>query len=153
MPAGRPSKLAIDPELQGRIMAMVRVGMFPDRAAVAAGIGERTHYLWQQKGYQEREQREAGKVPRKTWQVYLDYVDELDQAVAEAEFLLVGKITKGGTDGPDLRWILERRFRDRWSTKATGPAATQPAAAGPGQKASAVDQVAAKREQRRVKKA
>lgn len=151
MPAGRPPTLTIDPSVQGKIMAFVRAGAFPERAAVAAGVAERTHYLWQSKGLEERAHREAGNKPRKTWQVYLDYLEALEQAVAEAEMLLLGKAAKGGPAGDASMKLLERRFRERWSAKATpapGPGAGTPQA--PGGTVTAFDQFTARREQRRV---
>jgi hypothetical protein len=151
MPAGRPPKLEIDHELQGRIMTFVRAGAFPERAAVAAGVSERTHYYWQEKGLEERQHRESGKAPRKTWQVYLDYVDALDQAVAEAEMLLLGKVAQGGPQWNAAMTLLERRFRDRWSPKqaAKQPAATPTTPAG---NVTPLQQMATRREQRSVKK-
>lgn len=151
MPAGRPSTLTIDPGLQGRIMAYVRAGAFPDRAAVAAGVGERTHYLWQSKGHEERAHREAGKKPRKTWQVYLDYVDELEQAVAHAEMVLLANASKGGDTGTAAMKLLERRFRERWSAKAT-PAAAAPAAAPAAAVVTPYAAFTERREQRRGKR-
>ena len=151
MPPGRPSKLEIDDTLRGKIMAMVRAGMFPERAAIAAGVAERTHYLWQSKGLEEREHREAGKTPRKTWQVYLDYANELEQAVAEAEFLLVGTIAKGGGTAQTMA-LLERRFRDRWSGKAPAAPPTVPTAPTSGTNVTPLAAATARREQRRVTK-
>ncbi|MCB9377102.1 MAG: hypothetical protein H6515_14700 [Microthrixaceae bacterium] len=149
MPPGRKPRLAIDPDLKDRIVQMVRVGMYPERAAVAAGVGERTHYLWQAKGLEEREHREDGKKPRVTMQVYLDYVDALDRAVAEAEFLLLGEAQSGTPAAKDHLAILERRFRDRWSPKV--PPAAKGAATGPAPKRTGLDMLAERRNGR-VKK-
>lgn len=153
-PRGRKPTLEIDPALQGKIMAFVRAGAYPERAAVAAGIGERTHYLWQSKGLEEREHREAGKPPRKTWQIYLDYVDALDQAIAEAEMLLLGRVAQGGPQWNAHMTILERRFRDRWGDKpsrggGTETVPTTPPATG---NVTPLQQMAERRGQRRVKK-
>lgn len=152
MPAGRTPKLEIDPDLKGRIMAYVRVGAFPERAAVAAGVHESTHYRWQAKGLEERAHRAGGKTPRKTWQVYVDYVDALEQAIAEAEMIMLGKVARGGSEGNASQWLLERRFRDRWGAKIAGPASTAPAASGPAQTSTPLDQLASRREQRSGKK-
>lgn len=148
---GRPRKLEIDPDLKTRIVAMVRAGAYPERAAVAAGVSERSHYGWQAKGLEERAHRDAGGKPRVTMQVFLDYVDDIDRAVAEAEIMLMGKVVQGGAGASDLRWVLERRFRDRW---AAGPPATAPAAAAPAAPAATVTPLVAvktQRERRNVK--
>lgn len=141
--------LAINPEIKATIMAMVRSGAYPERAAVAAGVTERAHYLWQAKGLEEREHRESGKAARKTFQVYLDYVDDLDQAIAQAEIALIGKVTEGASGWQGSMTLLERRFRDRWSGKL--PPAKPAAAAAPA-KGTVLDQLAARRTQRGGKK-
>lgn len=141
-PPGRPRKLEIDPELQGRIVDMVKTGAHPERAAVAAGISERTHYLWQARGLEERDHRDAGKTPRKTMQIFVDYIDALDTAIAEAEINLLKKASNGGPAGTAALAILERRFRDRWSTKATPPKAPTTATSGA---STGLDMLAAKR--------
>lgn len=145
MPPGRKPALELDPELQGKIMRFIRAGAFPERAAAAAGVGERTHYLWQAKGLEEVERRDQGKTPRKTWQVYVEYVTELEQAVAEAEINLM---TRAAVSGEAMK-LLERRFRERWSAKAV-PVSPAPTAEQARATVTALDQFTARREQRRV---
>jgi hypothetical protein len=147
--AGRPPRLEIDPEIQTRIVDHVKAGAYPERAAVAVGVAERTHYLWQSKGLDEREHREAGKPARKTQQIYLDYVNALEQAVASAEITLLTKATNGGPAGTAALALLERRFRERWSPKQ--PPAGQPtkaSAGGPAPATTPLDQLAQRRESR-----
>ena len=115
----RPRKLEIDPSLQSAIVDAVRRGAPPERAAIAAGVSASTHYDWQAKGLAERERRAAGKAaPRKTWQVFLDYVDALERAVAQAELDLLENVRLGGEGWQASLAILERRFRDSWAPKA-----------------------------------
>lgn len=129
---GRPRKLEIEPGILQTIVDTIKLGVHPERAAVAAGISERTHYLWQAKGLEEQGHRDAGKPPRKTYQVFLDYVSAVDKATALAEIDLLKKARSG--ENHDALAILERRFRDRWGSKPiaptaatkTGPAATTP---------------------------
>ncbi|NGZ99407.1 hypothetical protein G5V59_00270 [Nocardioides sp. W3-2-3] len=87
-----------------------------------------------------------------TYEAYLDYVDALDQAVAEAEMMMLGKISQGGDAWKANFALLERRFRDRWGAK---PPPAPVASSGPatGAKTTPLDQVGQRREQRRVKKA
>lgn len=109
-------RIAIDPDLQTRIMSLVRAGAYPERAAAAEGVSSSTHYRWQAKGLEEREHREAGGRPRKTMAAYLGYVDALDQAIAQAEVDLVKEARNAENRGAALQ-ILERRFRERWAVK------------------------------------
>jgi hypothetical protein len=129
---GRPRKLEIDPELLERIAGFVEVGVHPERAAVAAGISERTHYLWQRKGLEEREHLEAGGKPRSTYAIFLGYVEAIDKATALAEIDLVKSLKAGGKGSSEALILLERRFRDRWGAKpAAPPAKGTPAATTP----------------------
>lgn len=123
---GRPRKLEIDPELLTRIADFVRKGAHPERAAVASGISERTHYLWQAKGLEEREHIEGGGKPRATFAVFAHYLDEIDKAAAEAEIAFLEQAAKGGAAGTASLEILARRFRDRWGAKPVAPTASKP---------------------------
>lgn len=125
---GRPRKLEIEPELLATITGYVEVGVHPERAAVAAGISERTHYLWQAKGLEEREHLATpGAKPRATFAIFLAYVEAIDKATAVAEIELVKSLRAGGKGSAEALTLLERRFRDRWGAKV-GPAPTKPTA-------------------------
>lgn len=132
----RPRKLVIDPSLQSTIVAAVRRGARPERAAVAAGVSAASHYAWQAKGLEERERRESGEKPRVSWQVFLDYADAVEQAVAQAELDLLEDVREGGEGWQASLAILERRFRGAWSPKvldrapSVAPQVTQAAATG-----------------------
>lgn len=139
--AGRPRKLEIDPDLRQRIADLVEIGVHPERAAVAEGVSERTHYLWQAKGLEERDHRDEGKPPRKTMQVFLDYIDALDQAIAKAEVDLLKEARNAENRGAALQ-ILERRFRDRWAAKAAAPKTATSATVGA---STGLDMLAARR--------
>lgn len=131
-PPGRPPLLEVEPELQGKIVTFVRNGAFPERAATAVGISERTHYAWMARGRDEIERRELGEKPDPDEQLYVAYANDIDRAVAEAEMLLMGSALKGGSTATAAMTILERRFRERWGVKAPPPATTGPApTAGP----------------------
>jgi len=149
---GRPRKLEIDPDLMARIVARVKRGAPPERAAVAEGVAASSHYAWQAKGLEEREHREAGKAPRKTWQVFLDYAARIEQALAVAELDLLEDVREGGDGWQASLAILERRFRTDWAPKALD-AAVRPAAAQPSASVSStgLDQLAQRRAARRGK--
>lgn len=144
--AGRKPLLETDPELHGRIMNYIRAGAFPERAAVAAGVSERSHYAWQDKGLEERDRREAGTKPRSTWDIYVKYVDGIDQATAEAEMLLLAKVNNGGQGWSAQLAILERRFRERWGVKPTAAGGSGKPDATP---ATGLDEFSKRRAERR----
>lgn len=150
-PVGRPPLLKVDPELQRQIATFVRSGAFPERAAIAVGISERTHYAWMARGRDELEARESAEVAGEKRdpqdQMYVDYALAIERAVAEAEMLLMGNALKGGATGSASMSILERRFRDRWGAKATPPPAAPaaPTTTGP---ATGLDMLEQKRQDR-----
>lgn len=145
---GRPRKLEIDPELQTRIVEFVKLGAFPERAAVAAGISERTHYLWQSKGVLEREHRDAGKPPRSSYAVFLAYADAIDEAIAVAEIELLKDARKGGAAGSGAMTLLERRFRARWAAKLAPGSGSSAPAGSPAPAATPLDQLEQRRRER-----
>lgn len=148
---GRPPLLEVQPELRQKIETFVRSGAFPERAAVAVGISERTHYAWMARGRDELEEREsaaiAGDARKPQDQMYVDYVLAIEKAVAEAEMLLLGNALKGGATGGASMNILERRFRDRWGAKAA-PAPTAPPAPTTSAPATPLDQLEQRRRDR-----
>jgi hypothetical protein len=143
---GRPPLLEIKPELQRQIVTFVRSGAFPERAALAVGVSERSHYAWMKLGRDELDARDAGEKPDPAAQVYVDYAEAIERAVAEAEMLLMGNALKGGATGSASMSILQRRFRERWGDKAPPPAAAPaPTTTGP---ATGLDQLEQRRRER-----
>lgn len=151
MPGPAP-RLVLDPEVKGQILEFIKLGAYPERAAVACGVSERSHYLWQAKGLEEREHREQGKKPRVTWQVYLDYANDIERAVAQAEMRLVSQAGDGGPTSVAALNILGLRFRERWTAKglASTPAPKTAAAATERASVTPLDAFAARRGQRNV---
>lgn len=138
---GRPRKLEIDVNLQAAIVDAVAAGLTPERAAVASGITERTHYRWQAAGLEERERIESGQKPRPTAAIFLAYVDAIDQATARAELGLLQELRGGKVH---VLTILERRFPDRWTARKP----TTSSGAGASAPATPLGQLAQKREER-----
>lgn len=143
---GRPRKLEIDVNLQTAIVDAIEAGLTPERAAVAAGITERTHYRWQDAGREERERIEAGQKPRPTAAIFLAYVDAIDQATARAELGLVKDFRDGKVTALTL---LERRFPDRWTARKP----TTSAPTGSSAPATPLGQLEAKRLERERQRA
>lgn len=97
-PGGRPSKLT--PEVQEKIVNLIKVGNYAETAARAAGISKTTYYNWM-----------ADDRPQ-----YVEFRDAVETAEAEAESHAVAVVRRAMPD----QWTaamtyLERRYPDRWS--------------------------------------
>jgi len=103
-----------------RILVAVRMGMDPARAALAEGISIATHQLWLDTGELEREHRQRTRRPRKTWQPALDYLEEVERAVARSELIALERVANAESGWEASRWILERRFADTWAKTPAG---------------------------------
>ena len=101
---GRPTKLT--PEVQEKIVSLVRAGNYPEVAAQAAGIDPRTYYRWMEKG-------EDGPAP------YGQFRHAVKEAQAAAESHAVTIIRKAAIDGSwqAAAWFLERSKAERWRRK------------------------------------
>lgn len=104
------------PDTREKILNAIQAGNYLTTAAAIAGIDRRTVYRWKKRG---EEDINAGKT-RTRW---AKFVQDLDIAEGEGEFVLVQKVLQGGPKG--ALQILKRRFRDRWgdkiSTEMSGP--------------------------------
>ena len=101
---GRPTKLT--PEVEEKIVSLVRAGNYPEVAAQAAGIDPRTYYRWMEKG-------ENGTAP------YGQFRHAVKEAQAAAESHAVTIIRKAAMDGSwqAAAWFLERSKAERWRRK------------------------------------
>lgn len=98
---GRHSKLT--PEVQEKIVGVLRSGNYAQVAAQCAGIGETTFYRWLQQG----EEEESG--------IYRDFREAVKNAEAEAEADSVAIIeTAGRKEWQARAWLLERKHPYRW---------------------------------------
>lgn len=102
---GRRTRLT--PEIQERIVTLVRAGHYKRVAAAQAGVAERTLYQWYDKGDQDHEAHRR---------IYAQFRQALDEAEAESEIILLDKITKHGTPRDHLE-VLARRFPERWGRR------------------------------------
>lgn len=104
---GRPTR-ADDETLLASFEAYIRQGLAPERAAAAAGLGERTWYSW-------REKAADGVEP------YLSAVERMETARAQLEGeLLAAQIASGKEDTrawQALMTVLERTGPDNYSVK------------------------------------
>jgi transposase len=147
----RPSKL--EPDLQDRIVSLLRAGNYVETAVQACGITPRTHYDWMAKGelvgdvdpaeLKGAELKAAAarlelpaKMPaaeKRAWMGrYYGYREAVLNALAEAESIAVAHIAKAARD--DWRaasWFLERAFPERFA-KTSPKVRAAPLAEEPG---------------------
>ena len=106
-PKGRGRKTRLTPEIQAKIVALVKAGHYKRTAAAQAGINERTLYHWYDKG--DRDHPNHRKI-------YGQFRQALDKAEAESEVVLLDKIWQEGTARDHLE-VLARRFPERWARR------------------------------------
>lgn len=101
---GRPTDLT--PKLQRKIVAMVRDGVSPEVAAVAAGLHRSTYYDWRARG------RTEGSGP------YSDFSDAVESAIAQCEARAARIVARAFPDSWQAAMtLMERRFPDRWGRR------------------------------------
>lgn len=90
--------LLLTPEMQDRIVALVRSGNYIDTATRIAGISKETFYSWCRRGHK-------GEQPFKNFLV------AVERAAAESEAINVGLIERAATkQWQAAAWYLERRY-------------------------------------------
>jgi len=112
MPAGRPAKFELNPDIQKRICDAIRIGTTRNIAAEYAGVCERTFYRWIERGKSAK----SGK--------YKEFCQALKRAEAEGVVNNLSRIQNAGIgkikndrgewekfegQWQALAWILERR--------------------------------------------
>ena len=99
----RPSKLTED--VINRILLSIRVGNDKKVAAAMAGISESTLYSWLEQAKKPDAEPE-----------FLEFLESLTQAEAEAEINAVGRIRQAADNGrwQASAWWLERKYGERW---------------------------------------
>ena len=110
--AGRPTALLEEVKEQ-TLLDYIRIGTPIRKAVTASGIAEKTFYNWMTRGMAERERLslvpDAKENPTEV--IFLQFLQRVEQARAEAITKKVAVIAKAGNDG-DWRaaaWYLERQ--------------------------------------------
>ena len=110
---GRPSKLT--PQVQEKILTVIRAGNYAYVAAAYAGIGRSTFYHWLELG----EQEESG--------CFRDFLDAVKAAETEAEIRAVATIQKHmAKNWQAAMTYLERKFPHRWGRRMDVTSAGNP---------------------------
>lgn len=101
----RQSKLT--PETQKKIVDAISEGNYLETAAAIGGVTYTTLNNWMKKG----ESTSSG--------AYVEFLEAVKKAEAEAEALRVSRISKAGKEGnwQADAWYLERRYPDRWGKR------------------------------------
>jgi hypothetical protein len=101
---GRPEKLT--PELQEKLIQVIRTGAYIETAVQFIGLSKETFYAWIKKGAKAK----GGK--------YKDFSDSIRKAMAETEVLDLIRLEKmSKEDAKIIMWRLERKFPSRWGRK------------------------------------
>ena len=114
-------------DVQEKIVQALGAGNYQEAAASFAGISKATFFAWLDRGRIERTRLEEGEKPRKAESIYLDFVDAVENARAQAQVRHVANITKAGADGTwqASAWWLERSYPQQWGrfnrTEISGP--------------------------------
>ncbi len=107
------------PERTRKIVELISAGNNQETAAAAAGVSAATLYNWLQRGRLEQERLDANPKlkPRKTEAPFLEFMEDVKRARAEADARLVLLISKAAQDPKTWQaaaWLLERRDPARW---------------------------------------
>jgi hypothetical protein len=102
-----PAHKKLTPQLQEKVVAMIRGGNYIETAAAAAGISKQTLYTWLKNGARAEEGPEY------------EFAEAVHQALAQAEVrnvLLIGEAAK--TVWQAAAWRLERMNPERWALRS-----------------------------------
>ena len=106
---------------------MLRAGSYVDDACRAVGIHRATFYNWMQRGNVQRERLNAGLEIEPDEQIFLEFLDTVEEADAEGiigHLMNIDHAAKNGTWQASA-WILERKQPRKWGrferTEISGP--------------------------------
>lgn len=105
---GRPSKLT--PETKEKLFKALRTGAHIETACNAAGVAYVTVATWNQIA-------EGTHPTRKATPEYVEFREEMQRAIAEAEMILVARVNAASKeDWRASAWMLDRRHPERWAS-------------------------------------
>lgn len=114
-----PRSLKNKPDAPDTIARALRGGVYFSTACEYAGVQYRTALGWVSKGRDI-----ATRYEQEPWElspaesVLMELALEVDKAQAEVEVQAITRVQKAGqTDWRAAAWLLEHRFRDRWSER------------------------------------
>jgi hypothetical protein len=111
----------LTPERQEVILDALKTGCYVETACLYAGVATPTVYHWFDRGRRERERLALSEhgTPLATEVIYLDFLEAVEKARAEAELRAVAQIQKAASLGTwqASAWYLERSSPKRWGRK------------------------------------
>jgi len=116
--AGRKPALVMEPTHEAVLLDYIKIGVPIKKAVVAAGISEKSFYVWLNRGMAERER--LATVPNAkadiTEGVFVQFLQRVEQARGEAIAKKVAVVAKSSVEG-DWRaaaWWLERQLPEEF---------------------------------------
>jgi hypothetical protein len=116
-----------NPKVVEDLESAVKSGVSLEAAAHYASIHPATLFRYMERGREERDSRENGNRPNKPAQVYLDVLETVERARAQAEVRNVAIINNAAANGTwqAAAWWLERtmpqKYGRRLQTEVSGP--------------------------------
>ena len=106
------------PEVQERIVSAIRAGNYLETAAAYAGVTTQTLHSWRVRATKERESIASGNKARENESKFLDFLDAVERARAEAEVRTVALIQQAAPNSwQAAAWYLERSHPKRWARR------------------------------------
>lgn len=106
------------PEVQERIVSAIRAGNYLETAAAYAGVTTQTLHSWRVRATKERESIASGNEARENESKFLDFLDAVERARAEAEVRTVALIQQAAPNSwQAAAWYLERSHPKRWARR------------------------------------
>lgn len=113
---GRPTKFT--PERREKIIQLIKAGNYLETATQAAGIDYSTFRNWMNRGEDALQRQSEGDKLTKVEKEFVDFVEHIQKAEAEAEARNLMIINKAASDSwQAAAWYLERKHHDRWGRK------------------------------------
>jgi transposase len=107
--AGRPSRLT--PEVEGRIVAVVRLGVPRTIAAEVVRIGQQTLRDWMKRGEQPGERNR----PYRNFRAAVERAESEVGSTPESVEVLLYRTAMAGSVSAAIK-VLERRWPERWAS-------------------------------------
>lgn len=105
------AELKLNKELIDRAHRLISEGHYAVVVCSYLGITESCYYNWINKAKSDIEKNKKS--------IYVEFFGSIKEAEAKAEMRHLQNIAKAATDGTwqASAWLLERKHKDRWSTK------------------------------------
>jgi transposase len=113
------TRLKLDKPMMDMLVKTLKAGNYVEVACEATGICKATFYGWTKKGKEARAKMEKGKVLNDNEVLFLNFLNAIKKARAEAQVFHVSRIMKAANDGnwQASAWWLERTDFKRWGRK------------------------------------